>query len=148
MTGTLSAGGLGLLFDALVAVLLAIMIVYAAILNRKLTLLRESKQEMEALLGRFAGTVKEAETGLAALRESANAAGEALQGRIDRGKGLADDLVFLVERGGALADRLEGGARSGARAAPSGRQPEPEEVRRPPADPEQEALIEQLRGVR
>ena len=149
MTGALSSGGLGLAFDAIVATLLVVTICYAAILNRKLNLLRESKQEMEDLLGRFARSAKDAESGLADLREAAGTAGETLQDRIARGTSLADDLVFLVERGSALADRLEGGSRRGGGLAVSaGSGPKPEPVAPAVADPEQAALMEQLKGVR
>jgi len=101
-----------LLFDAVVALLLLATIVYAAILNRKLSALRDSRQEMEELIGRFAEATTKAETVLADIRQSAGETGRTLQEAIDRGNVVADDLVFLVERAGSVADRLEGAVKA------------------------------------
>jgi hypothetical protein len=116
-----------LLFDAVVAALLVATIVYAVILNRKLTQLRDARGEMERLLGGFVEATSRAERGLAALREAAGACGEELQRRTDKGNAVADDLMFLVERAGGLADRLEGGLAQGrtqGRSQESGQTPD------------------------
>ncbi|MDH3474895.1 MAG: DUF6468 domain-containing protein [Rhodospirillales bacterium] len=113
MLERLGPAELGLVFDAMVAVLLVATIVYAVILNRKLTQLRDGRAEMERLLGGFVEATVRAESGLSALREATGACGEELQRRIDKGNAVADDLMFLVERAGALADRLEGGLAQG-----------------------------------
>jgi D-serine deaminase-like pyridoxal phosphate-dependent protein len=96
-----------LLADAVIAVLLVATIAYAAILDRKLSTLRAAKQEMAELVGRFGTAVARAENGLAEIRQTAEQTGKDLRQAIDKGNGLADDLVFLVERAGSAADRLE-----------------------------------------
>ncbi len=106
MSGALSGEYLGLLFDVALALLLIATIGYAAILNRKLSELRGAKQEMELLLGGFAKSTERAETSLRALREVAGETGEMLQDGIIKGNAVADDLVFLIERAGPIADRL------------------------------------------
>ena len=97
-----------LAFDAVIAVLLVITIVYAVILNRKLSALRDAKGEMERLLLGFAEATGKAEQGLAAFRDAADGAGKDLQRQIQTARALADDLAFLVQRGAGLADRLDG----------------------------------------
>ncbi len=113
-----------LLFDAVVAVLLLATIVYAAILHRKLSVLRESREQMEQLLGRFTEAGAAAQKVLADIRQAAGESSEGLQSLIGRGNALADDLMLLVERAGGLAKRLEGAART------AGEAPDPQ--RRPP----------------
>jgi len=93
-------------FDVVVAVLLVVTIVYAVILNRKLSALRDAKAEMQQLLVGFAEATGKAERGLAAFRDAAAGVGRDLQRQIECGRALADDLSFLVQRGGNLADRL------------------------------------------
>ncbi len=102
-----------LLADAVLAVLLVATIAYAAILERKLSGLRAAKQEMAELVGRFTEATKRAENGLAEIRQTAEETGRTLQQALEKGNSLADDLVFLVERGDAVAGRLERGAAKG-----------------------------------
>jgi len=93
-----------LILDILVAVLLVVTIGYAVTLNKRLSALRRDKGELERLARGFAETTEKAETGIGELR----AMTDLLQERIGRAESLRDDLVFLMERGNAAADRLEG----------------------------------------
>jgi Domain of unknown function (DUF6468) len=112
---------MSILFDGLLAALLATTIVYAAILNRKLKQLRESEGEMKRLLGEFNTSSAQAEISLGQLKALASQAQAgrgvfggrdgaldlpALRQQMDRGQALKDDLAFLVDRGEAIADRL------------------------------------------
>ncbi|MGE5145874.1 MAG: DUF6468 domain-containing protein [Candidatus Eiseniibacteriota bacterium] len=112
---------LSMLFDGLLAVLLATTIVYAAILNRKLKQLRQGEGEMKRLLAEFSTSSAKAEASLGQLKALAGQAQvgrggfggrdgaaefAALRQELDRGQALKDDLAFLVDRGEALADRL------------------------------------------
>lgn len=92
--------------DALIVVLLIATIGYAIRLNRRLTDLRAAQPEMARTLAHFTEATTRAETGLAALREAAEETGRSLDAATTKGNGLADDLVFLVDRAGKLADRL------------------------------------------
>jgi len=100
--------GLNLVFDAVVAVLLVATIVYAAILNRKLSALRGLKAEMETLVTRLAESTRVAEDGLSHLRGTAERSGETMQRTAETARGVADELSFLIERGNSLARRLDG----------------------------------------
>jgi len=107
MIGDFPMDRLVLLLDAAIAVLLLATIAYAAILHRKLSVLRESRQQMEQLAVRFTEASGTAERVLAEIRQAAGDSGQALQKSIAQGNALADDLMFLVERAGGLAKRLE-----------------------------------------
>lgn len=156
MMNALASEQLSLAFDLVVAVLLLATIVYATILNRKLTQLRSAKDEMAQLLEDFGRATERAEGGLRALREAAGEAGEALQRDITKGNAVADDLMFLVERAGGLADRLEGalaqGRKKGARAAGKARDKSAvsEATEEATGDEEEanSAFMEALRGIR
>jgi hypothetical protein len=153
---------LGLLFDSVVAVLLVATIVYAAILDRRLSVLRESRKAMEQLIDRFAEATGKAETVLAEIRAAAGETGQALQSAIEKGNMVADDLMFLVERAGSLADRLAGTGRAAREASKVNQRLDKsrgEEVAAAPPlapnktasaeDAEQEpALMRTLRGMR
>ncbi len=99
---------ISLILDAIVAVLLITTIGYAVVLNRRLGALRNAKSEIEALVAQFAESTDTAGRGIESLKDETKRSGEALQGKLDAARGLADDLAFLLERGSSLADRLDG----------------------------------------
>lgn len=98
---------LNLIFELVLAGLLVATIAYAAILDRKLGAIRESKSEMESLIKDFAESTVKAEQGLAELRQHAGSSGQDLQQQVDGAAKLVTDLKFLVDRGETLANRLE-----------------------------------------
>ncbi|MBI3517518.1 MAG: hypothetical protein HY060_26090 [Proteobacteria bacterium] len=102
---------ISLFLDVIVAALLIATIVYAAMLNRRLTGLRSNKAELEALIHSFGESCARAEAGVKTLRSATDEATR-LQAYLDRSQALRDDLSFLLDRGSSLADRLEGGVRS------------------------------------
>lgn len=163
MIGDISMDRLVLLFDAVTAILLLATIAYAAILHRRLSVLRESRQEMEQLMLRFTEASATAQTVLAELRQAAGDSGKALQQSIAQGDALADDLMFLVERAGGLAKRLEGAGkatepqrrRAGTGAAKSpgprsggGARPKEAEVRPAAGTANDTDFVKALRGLR
>lgn len=109
------------LLEGLLAALLATTIVYAVILDRRLRTFRQARDEMQALLANFTAATVQAQSGMAALRDTSTTTASELKSQLDRGKALRDDLSFLLDRGGELADRLEnqiGAARANAKAEP------------------------------
>ncbi len=107
-----------LILDLVISVLLVATIVYAAILSRKLSLLRDAKTEMEALIATFTQATGKAESSLAAMREatetsfaelraSATDAEAALGRQIERARAVTDELSFLSERAATGAERLD-----------------------------------------
>ncbi len=114
--------GFALFLDLGIILLLAVVIVYTAMLNRRLAVLRSSKDEFEQLFSGFSQATGKAETGLTAMRETAADSGKLLDEKIKSARGLADDLTFLLERGEAQAGRLETAiarGRDGAAMAPA-----------------------------
>lgn len=99
---------ISLMLEALVAALLAATIVYAAILNRKLGRLRADRAELEAQIARFVDCTQRAEASIKHLKAVADEAGRTLQQPIDRAMAVRDELVFMIERGDALSEKLSG----------------------------------------
>ncbi len=92
-----------LALDLVVAVLLVVTIAYAVALNRRLGALRRDKAELENVAASFGEATLRAGASINTLKTTA----DELQERIEKAQSLRDDLVFLVERGGQAADRLE-----------------------------------------
>jgi len=119
---------IALFVDLVVAALLLATLSYCILLNRRLAALRDDKGELRELIGGLAAASQRAEASVAALRAAAEQVGVGLQEEIDRARALRDDIAFLLERGGSLADRLEGAIRHGreeTRAAPAASSPQP-----------------------
>lgn len=96
-----------LLLDGLVAVLLVATIAYAALLNRRLGILRKGKEELREIVNSFDTAMTRIETGLGKLKQAGNPTSGELKELVAEARALRDELSFLLDRGGALADRLE-----------------------------------------
>lgn len=94
-----------------VALLLVPTLIYSVLLNRRLSALRSNRAELEALIQQFNESCTRAEAGVRSLRTATDEAVR-LQQYLERSQTLRDDLSYLLDRGGNLADRLEGGVRS------------------------------------
>jgi hypothetical protein len=103
---------LSLVGDAVVALLLIATIGYAATLNRRLAVLRGDRAKLEELINGLGSAAQRAEAGIAGLKGAAEDIGRELERKIEAGKRLKDDLAYMAERGGGIADRLEGGLRA------------------------------------
>lgn len=100
-----------LILDILVAVLLVVTIGYAVALNRRLSLLRKDKDELEALTVKFAEATAKADASIHNLKGSTEKVTKELERGLEKAEALRDDLSFLIDRGGSIADRLENGVR-------------------------------------
>jgi hypothetical protein len=109
---------LSVVLDAVVAGLLLATIAFAILLSRRLGALRNDKAQLEALVHSLDDSSRRAEAGVAALRQAADEVGQELQQRVDRGQALRNDLTYIIDLGGGLADRLEGRIRTGREAKP------------------------------
>jgi len=130
---------LSLFGDAIVAVLLIATISYAAVLNARLAVLRGDRAKLEELVRGLTVAADRAEAGIAALKAAADDVGRRLEKRTEEGRGLREDLSYMIERGVAIADRLEGGIRArredAAAEAPPERRREPKIELAPRAAP-------------
>ncbi len=114
------------LLDAVLVGLLTATIIYAVILDRRLRIFRNAREEMQSLLAHFTAATIQAQSNMTSLRETSQTTSAELKERLERGKALRDDLAFLLDRGASLADRLEGGisaARAAAKASDGPRAP-------------------------
>ena len=111
---------LALVFDGILAALLVATIAYAVLLNRKLSVLREARDEMAGLADRFAAATAKAGSGLVEMRGLAEESGELLERRIARAQGVRDELAFLLESAAGIAKRLERGRASAGKGAGKG----------------------------
>jgi len=121
---------LSLAADGIVSILLLITICYAMILSRKLNALRADKAALKTLIGQLAEASNSAEAGVAGLRAAAGDIGRALEKRLQEAQSLHDDLAYMIERGGAAADRLESTIRT-RREAPKAEAPHQAAPERP-----------------
>ncbi|MCU0838727.1 MAG: DUF6468 domain-containing protein [Rhodospirillales bacterium] len=94
--------------DLLIAVLLVAAIAAAIILHRRFNQAKQDWRVLEALSGEFRATTARTDDSIRALKLST----ATLTKEIERGDALIDDLRFLIERAGTLADRLESDVRS------------------------------------
>lgn len=100
------SSGMSILLDLIVAGLLVTVIVFAAILNRRLSVWRQERAEFERLIAEFNRAAVRAETGVERLKAASEQTGKTLQQAVTKGQSLRDDLSYLIERAEPLADRL------------------------------------------
>lgn len=98
--------------DAIVAVLLVATIGYSVVLNRRLGAVRNDREKFEDLIRNLASVSKSAEAAVANLRSNADDLGRRLDKRVGEARSLSDDLIYMIERGGTIADKLAGLIRS------------------------------------
>jgi cell division septum initiation protein DivIVA len=127
-----------LVLDVMVALLLAVTIVYAWVLNQRLSQLRRNRDDLAKVVSSFNEATARAEAGIPKLRKAAEETGMALQERVEKAQSLRDDLAFMIERADAMADRLEQAVRLAreeirAPASPASAAPAPGPVVRPTA---------------
>lgn len=106
------SGSLGIVLDLMIVGLLAAVIAYAVILNRRLMAWRQDKAEFERLIVSFNLAAAQADTGVGRLKAASEETGKALQQATTKGRALCDDLAYLIERAEPLADRLMDGVRT------------------------------------
>ncbi|MDR3514846.1 MAG: DUF6468 domain-containing protein [Azospirillaceae bacterium] len=104
---------LALIVDVTVVVLLVATIGFVIRLNRQLTILRDSRDELEGLIAGFGEATGRAEAGVDGMRRAAAESGETLQKAVNRAQSLRDELQFMIEAADSLANRLERVVRGG-----------------------------------
>ncbi|QXM26192.1 hypothetical protein KO353_03335 [Elioraea tepida] len=122
--------------EAVLAVLLAATLWYAVRLERRLGVLRRDNAQLEALVAGFNEATARAEGSTARLRAAAEGAGRQVAEQVEAAGRLRDDLLFLLERGEQLADRLDAAVRE-ARGAVAERSAPQRQPLGPAVEPEQ-----------
>ncbi len=100
------------ILDVVVILLLLPTIVYAVVLNRKLSALRKSREELSKVVNSFNEATMRAEAGIPKLKKATTEANHTLKDRVEKAQTLRDDLAFMIERAEELAARLEGAVRA------------------------------------
>jgi len=100
------------ILDIVVILLLIPTIIYAVILNRRLTALRKSRDELSKVVNSFNEATMRAEAGIPKLKKATTEANLSLKDRVEKAQTLRDDLAFMIERAEELATRLEGAVRT------------------------------------
>ncbi len=111
-----------LLFEGLLAVLLAATIGYCARLIKRIRQMQDSRGELAEMIGRFDSATGRATAAMAELQTVSKKITDALQLKIEKANFLADDLAFLIEKSAKLAAQLEEAKRQPKPEAPK---PEP-----------------------
>jgi hypothetical protein len=93
--------------------LLAVTLFHAVRLQRALGVLKRDRVALAELVSGFNASTSQAEAGIDRLRAAADGVGRQMARQLDEARTLKDDLAFLAERGGELADRLDGLVRAG-----------------------------------
>jgi hypothetical protein len=99
--------------DIVLCILLATAIGYGALLSRRLSALRADKGALESLVAALQEASLRAEAGVNGLKAAAELAGRQLQQKTEVAQGLRDDLAYMIDRGGGLADRIEDAIKHG-----------------------------------
>lgn len=100
-----------LILDLVIVALLVPTIVYAVILNNRLSVLRKNRDDLARLVSAFNEATVRAESGIPRLRKTSEDAARNLGEQVERAQTLRDDLAFMVERAESMANRLEGAVR-------------------------------------
>ena len=149
------------LLESVLLVLLAATLFHAIRLERALSVLKRDRAALESLVDGFNSSTRTAEIGIERLRAAAEGAGKQVERQTETASGLRDDLLFLIERGERLADRLDALVRAarplvppGPEAPAGGPAPEGDGPEMPPASdregagPRSQAERDLLRALR
>lgn len=99
--------------------LLGLTLVYAIRLERALRILRQDRAALGEAIAGFDDSARHAEAGIGRLQSATAESAQLLGRRFEQGMTLKDDLAYLIERGEAVADRLDGLVRLGRSAGAS-----------------------------
>ncbi len=95
--------------DGVVAVLLAVTIGYAIVLNRRLKAMKDEQAVMGRLISSLNQATAKAQEGIYELRSVAQTTEEGLKREINRARALTDELQLITEAGNNLAKKIEKG---------------------------------------
>ena len=96
----------GLVLDFFLAILLIATIIYAVLLNRRLAVLRTDRRDFEEFIQRLNAASQRAESALDGIKNAAEHARRTLNENGERAQALRDELIFLIERGDQVGEKL------------------------------------------
>ena len=98
--------GTSFLIDAIVACLLVVTIGFVWRLERRIAVFKREEARFAELLADFAAAATRADQAVKALKATAETAGRDVDAAVGRASGLRDDIQYLLDRAGPVADRL------------------------------------------
>jgi len=96
-----------LLVDSVMIVLLSATIFYCVVVNRRIRVLQDSREEFAQLISKFDDSTRKAQESIEDLQKMSKRVTESLNERLDKANFLADDLAFMIEKGNKIADRVD-----------------------------------------
>ena len=96
-----------LIFDVVLAVLLAVMIFYAVRLNQRIALLRNQEADMQQMITQFNESSAIAQDSAQRLRSAGTEAEFGVKAAIAKGMALRNDLELLLDQAELLVDRMD-----------------------------------------
>lgn len=96
-----------LIFDTVLAVLLAVMIFYAVRLNQRIALLRSQEADMQQMIAQFNESSVIAQESAQRLRSAGTEAEFGVKAAIAKGMALQNDLELLLDQAELLVDRMD-----------------------------------------
>ncbi len=142
-----------LILNFVVIILLIATIIYSTILNRKVASLYQHRGELQHFLASFTSSLAKAEQSMQVLKGTGETAFAMVEQHMKQAAALRDDLSFLVERGEAIAARLDDNIRE-ARTLNKDLEGNVKQfdrssaVKSPVSNPVEPELIQALRNVR
>jgi hypothetical protein len=97
---------ISLIVELGLSALLLATIVYCAILERRLSALRKGQDGLKDTIAKLNEAIVAAGSSMRMLKSTAAGAADALDERIARGRGLADELSILTASGNRIAERM------------------------------------------
>ncbi|PIR37870.1 MAG: hypothetical protein COV35_08045 [Alphaproteobacteria bacterium CG11_big_fil_rev_8_21_14_0_20_39_49] len=95
------------ILDIIVISLLLVAIVYGVILNRKISILQQSKKELANLFKSFDETILQAQIGIDDLKKVSTEVSGLLSDKMEKGYVLIDDLSFLTEKAAKVTQVMD-----------------------------------------
>lgn len=142
---------IGYFFDVLVLAALGATIYHALRLSRQFAAMQADRKAFDALIQSLNIAASRAEAAIKSLRDAATESGNALQEKVNRCRGLADELEIMIQAGDNLADRLNKVATESRKAAsptPSFIDDEDEKPKAAAAQPRSKAEKELLEALK
>ena len=117
----MALGGAEWLLELALLGLLAATLFHAMRLERALGVLKRDRAQLESLVVGFNDSTRQAEAGIERLRSAADSTGRHIARQIEAAANLKEDLGLLIERGGRMADQMDGLVRAGRQVEPPAR---------------------------
>src|ERR1700744_5032923 len=107
MMNMIMNANVSLIVEIALSVLLLATICYSALLERRLSALRKGQDGLKDTISQLNDAIISAGSSMRMLKSAAAGAAEALDERIARGRGLADELGLLTASGERIAERMD-----------------------------------------